>query len=468
MKKYTAVVIGAGPGGYACAIRLAQLKIKTLVIEREFLGGACLNVGCIPSKAMIHAAKTWEKFKKSDAMGMTVEGAKLDFAKTQSWKQTVVQKMTGGIGQLLKGNGADHLAGEATFTGPKKISVKTKDGVEEIEADYFVIATGSSPIEIPGFKFDEKDVWSSTGALAATEVPKRLVVIGGGYIGLELGMAYAKFGSKVTVIEATPGLLPGFDPELVKTISLAVKKRGIEVIADAKAKGWSKCKDGLTVEFEFGGKIEKLECDKILVTVGRRPNSKSGDVEKAGVKLDPKGFIPVDKQRRTNVPHIFAIGDIAGQPMLAHKASAEAEVAAEAIAGHKEVEYGPATVPAVIFTDPEVATAGMSEPEAKAAGFTLKIAKFPWGASGRATAIGEVEGFVRVIADQKTERVLGVQIIGPGASDLISEAALAIEMNAYLDDLSLTIHPHPTLGEAVMEAAKATLGAPVHVLPAKG
>jgi dihydrolipoamide dehydrogenase len=464
-RHYQAVVIGAGPGGYACGIRLAQLKIKTLVIEKESLGGVCLNVGCIPSKAMIHAAKTYEKSGKSEAMGISAKPV-LDFAKTQAWKQGVVAKMTGGIAQLLKGNGCDHLMGEARFLAPKKLAVKTAAGVEEIEADHIVIATGSSPIEIPGFKFDEKNVWSSTGALAATEVPKRLIVIGGGYIGLELGMAYAKFGSAVTIIEATAGLLPGQDPELVKAISLAVKKRGLKVFTEAKAKGFTAGKDGIIVEAEINGQMQKFDGDKVLVTVGRRPNSRGFDIEKSGVKLDERGFITVDKQRRTNVEHIFAIGDIAGQPMLAHKASAEAEIAAEVIAGHK-AEYAPATIPAVIFTDPEIATAGMSEPEAKAAGFELQTGKFPFGASGRAVAINEAEGFVRVIADRKTGRVLGIQIVGPEASDLISEAALAIEMNAYLDDLAMTVHPHPTLGEAVMEAAKAALGAPVHVLPAK-
>jgi dihydrolipoamide dehydrogenase len=355
--------------------------------------------------------------------------------------------------------------GEATFTSAKALSVKTKEGTQTIEAGNYIIATGSRPIDIPGFAVDEKDVLTSTGALALSEKVDRLVVIGGGYIGLEIGSYMQKFGTSVTVVEAAPALLNGVaDADCVQVVARRLKKNGIEVMLGAKAKGFKKGKDGLDVSIETGGKEQILKCDKILMTVGRRPNSDQSGLKNIGLQFDERGFIKVNAQRKTNLPGIYAIGDIAGQPMLAHKASHEGVLVAEVIAGHNRA-YDAKTVPAVIFVDPEIASAGWLESEAKSKGHSeLIIGKFPFGANGRAVSMMETDGFVKIIADAKTHVVLGVHIVGPEASNLISEAALAIEMGARVEDLALTIHPHPTLGETMMEAAEATLGHAIHII----
>jgi dihydrolipoamide dehydrogenase len=460
--KTDAVVIGAGPGGYMAAIRLAQLGVKTINVEKEYVGGVCLNVGCIPSKALIQASKTFE-FAKHNPMGISAE-LKLDFARTQTWKGEVVGKLTGGVKQLLKASGVQVVMGTATVTGPRRLEVKTSDGntVAIEAAKGIVIATGSRPIEIPNFKVDGGRIVDSTGGLAFAEVPKRLLVIGGGYIGLELGTAYMKLGSKLTVVEMTNQLLPGNDPELVNVVGRKLKKAGAEVYLEAKALGWEETKDGAAVRVETKEGAKTFVADKVIVTVGRRPNSENLGLEKLGVRID-KGFIPVDKQQRTNIPGIFAIGDVAQQPMLAHKAYKEAEVVAEVIAGHK-AENDAVAIPAVIFTDPEIATVGLQEHEAQKLGRKIKTGKFPFAALGRAIAIAETDGFVKVIADAQTDELVGLAVVGPEASDLISEGALALEMGAFLPDLALTIHPHPTLGEAVMEAAKAALGESGHLV----
>ena len=458
-----AVVIGSGPGGYVCGIRLGQLGKQVIVVEKDEPGGICLNVGCIPSKALITAAKTYDKFHGAEAMGLFADNVRVDMGRLQAWKGDVVKKLTGGVQQLLKGAGAKLLFGSAEIVGPNRVSVKGKDGaVTIIEAGAIVVATGSRPIQIPGFAIDNKNILDSTGALALTEVPKRLVVIGGGYIGLELGMMYAKIGSKVTVVEGTPQLLPGNDPELVSVVARKMKKLGMETHLEAMAKGWAEKNGSLEVTFTVKGAEQKVECDKVLVTVGRRPNSENLGLEKVGVKVE-RGFVPTDRQMRTNVPSIFAIGDVAGQPMLAHKASKEGEVAAEVIAGHR-AEQDALVIPAVIFTDPEISTVGMSEQDAQKAGRKVKVGKYPFGGLGRAMTQMETDGFVKIVSDEKDDLVLGVQIVGPGASDLISEATLAIEMGAATGDLALTVHPHPTLGEAVMESAKALLGESPHLV----
>jgi dihydrolipoamide dehydrogenase len=466
--RYDAVVIGAGPGGYPTAIRLGQLKVKTAIIEREYMGGVCLNVGCIPSKAVIHAAKTFEKIGHADALGISVAKPSLDMGKLQSWKGGVVQKLTSGVRTLLKGNGVDVIDGTARLgkSGPDghRITVQTAKGEQTIIAKNVVLATGSRPFEIPGFKTDQKRILDSTGALALDHVPQRMVVIGGGYIGLELGMVYAKFGTKVTVVEALPSILASMDKDCVGVVARKLKKMGVEVMLKAKAKSWEDKGDRavLTVELE-GGQTATIDTDVILVSVGRRPNSENLGLDVAGVAMDKRGFVTADDQLRTNVGGIYAIGDLIGGMMLAHKATKEGEVVAEIIAGHKAA-MDIRTVPAVVFTDPEIASAGLTEDEAKAKGHDVKVGKFPFAALGRALSVNDTEGFAKVICDAKSEEILGVHIVGNGASDLISEAALAIEMGAVVQDLNLTIHPHPTLSEAVREAAAAAIGEAVHII----
>lgn len=466
-KSFDVCVIGAGPGGYVAAIRCAQLGLKTAVIEREALGGVCLNVGCIPSKAMITAAHFLHRLEhQAPEMGFEISGkAKVNMKKLVSWKQSVCDRMSGGVSQLLKGNQVEVLMGEAEFQDEKTLKVKSKNGSETVSAKNYILATGSRPIEIPGFSIDEKNVLSSTGALALDEVPKKLVVIGGGYIGLEISSYLAKLGSEVTVLEAMSSVLYGAaDPECVQVVARKLKKTGVQVHLNAKAKSYKSSGKGLEVTYELNGKSETLKADKILLTVGRKPNSDQMGLKKIGLKIDDKGFVITNAQRRTNHSHIFAIGDIAGQPMLAHKASHEGVLVAEVISGQNRA-YDAKTVPAVIFVDPEIASAGWTEEQAKANGHTeLKIGKFPFAANGRAVSMMETEGFVKMIADAKTHILLGVHIVGPEASNLISEAALAIEMGARLEDLALTIHPHPTLGETMMEAAEATLGHAIHVI----
>jgi dihydrolipoamide dehydrogenase len=464
-----ALVIGAGPGGYVAGIRLGQLKVKTLVVEKEKPGGVCLNVGCIPSKALINAAKYFDKLKHGADMGLLADNIRVDMGRMQSWKEEVVGKLTGGVRQLLKGNGVDYRTGVAKLVGGNRAEGHRVEiegsgadaGKITVEAKNLVLATGSRPIEIPGFKFDGERIVDSTGALAFKQVPGRLVVIGGGYIGLEIGTLYAKLGAKVTVVEALPAILPGTDPELAAVVARKLKKLGVEVVTNAKAKSWTEKGDRAVVTVETGGGEATIDADKVLVAVGRRPNSEGLGLEAAGVKVE-KGFVVVDRQQRTNVPGIYAIGDLVGQPMLAHKGSKEAEVAAEVIAGRR-AEMDVRAIPAVIFTDPEIASAGITAEEAEKRGRQVKIGKFPFAALGRAIANADTDGFVKAVVDAKTTEVLGIHVVGNGASDVIAEAALAIEMGALADDVGLTVHAHPTLPEAIMEAAKAALGEAIHI-----
>lgn len=463
MKQVDVCVIGTGPGGYVAAIKAAQLGLKTLVIEREKVGGVCLNCGCIPSKGLITASHFFEKIHHAEAFGISVSNVSLDVGKLQDWKQSVVNKLTGGVGQLLKANGAETLMGEANFKSSTELEVKSSTGTETVKAKNFIIATGSRPIEIPGFKFDKKDILSSTEALELKSVPKKLAVIGGGYIGLEIGSLYAKFGSEVTVIEAAGALLSGVvDADCANVVARKLKKNGVKVVLNGKAGGFKKAGSGYEVSVNVNGKEEKISADKILVTVGRKPNSDQMNLKKIGLKIDDKGFIVVNKQLRTNLPNIFAIGDIAGQPMLAHKASKEGIIAAEVIAGHNAA-MDVKTIPAVIFTDPEIASAGLTVEEAKQKGIETAVGQFPYPANGRALSMGDAEGFVKMVIDKKTNLVLGVHIVGAEASQLISEAALAIEMGATAEDIASTIHPHPTLPEMMMEAAEAAMGKAIHI-----
>lgn len=467
MQTFDVIVIGSGPGGYVAAIRAAQLGFKTAIVEREALGGVCLNVGCIPSKAMITATHLLHKAQHDfKTMGLNIKGGiEVDMKKLVSWKQSVCDKMSGGVNQLLKGNSVTVIKGTAEFKTPTEISISSAGGKDSATAKFFIIATGSRPIEIPGFPFDEKGICSSTGALAFDEIPKAVVVIGGGYIGLEISCYLRKLGTEVTIIEANTSLLAGVvDPECAQVVTRKTEKSGIIIKYGAKAKTQKKTKDGYEVTAEINGKDEIFKADKILVTVGRRPNGDQTGLKNAGIAVDERGFVKVDAKRRTNVPHIFAIGDICGQPMLAHKASYEGVMVAEILSGVNRV-YDAKTVPAVVFTDPEIASAGMTEAECRAKGYNdLLIAKFPFAANGRAVSMSETEGFVKMIAEKKSHIVLGIHIVGPEASNLISEAVLAIEMGARLEDIALSIHPHPTLGETMMESAEATLGHAIHII----
>ena len=462
--QYDAIVIGGGPGGYPCAIRLGQLKQKVVCIEKEDVGGVCLNWGCIPSKALVAAAHTYDKARHAAPMGITFGEVSIDVGKLQDWKGGIVKKLTQGVRGLLKANGAELLAGTARVVGPGRVEVTTKDGAKQVlEGKAIVVATGATTIEIPSFPFDGKQVIGAREAVSLREIPKRLLVIGGGVIGLELGMVYQKLGSTLTVVEALPDLLTGIDPECTKVVERRILKRGGAIHKNAKALGYEKQADGsLAVRIDVAGQTQTLVADVVLVAVGMRPSSKGLGLEQVGVTVDARGFIPTDKQGRTNVPTIYAVGDVSGPPLLAHKASKEGEVVAEVIAGHK-AEKDWVSIPGAVFTDPEIAVAGLTAEEALAKGLEVTIGKFPFAALGKAMAMAETEGFVKVVADKKTRQVLGVHIVGPEASTMISEGALALEMAAFLEDLASTVHPHPTLGEALMEASAHALGSAIHI-----
>lgn len=465
MKTYDAIVIGGGPGGYVAAIRLGQLKQKTLCVEKDEPGGVCLNWGCIPSKALIAAAHTFEKTTTSQIMGIIAQGVEIDANKLQDWKDGIVKRLTGGVRGLLKSNGADLVSGTAVLTSPNTVEVTHADGTKEtIQATKaIIVATGATTIEIPSFKFDGKQIIGAKEAVSLREIPKRMLVIGGGVIGLELGMVYQKLGTELTVVEALPNILTGVDEDCAKVVERRIVKHGGKIYKGAKALGHEKQADGsIGVRVEIDGRAETIVTDLVLVAVGMRPHSKGLGLEKAGVTVNDRGFIPTDKAGRTNVPSIFAIGDVSGPPLLAHKASKEGEVAAEVIAGHKAAKDWVA-IPSAVFTDPEIATVGLTADDAKKKGIDVAIGKFPFAALGKAMAMNETEGFVKVVADKATKQILGVHIVGPEASTMISEAALGLEMAAFLDDVALTVHPHPTLGEALMEASAAALGQAIHI-----
>lgn len=463
---YDVFVIGGGPGGYTAAIRLGQLGLRTLCVERESLGGVCLNWGCIPSKALITAAATAEKIRKAAAMGITAGEPVVDFAATQRWKGGIVARLTGSVGTLIRGNGGEVAMGTARLVDARTVEVTGADGaVRRVSARRaVVVATGSRVATVPGFEPDGERILTAREAVELTEVPRSLVVIGGGVIGMELGTMYQRLGAALTVVEVAGAILPGVDADLVRVVERRVRARGGEILTEARALGWERRGDGVVVRVEHGGTVREIEAERVLVAVGFRPNSGGMGLEEAGVRLDARGHVAVDDRFRTSLSGVYAVGDVTGGPYLAHKAFREAETVAEVIAG-RNVRRDWYALPAAIFTDPEIAVVGLTEAEARWEGREMKVGRFPFSASGRALSLGETDGFVKVIANE--ERVLGVGIVGPEASEMIGEAALAMEMVAAAEDVALTIHPHPTLSEGFMEAFKHALGEAVHVMNRK-
>ncbi len=455
------LVIGAGPGGYVAAIRAAQLGQNVLVVDKEYVGGVCLNVGCIPSKALISASHQFESISNASAYGIEVSEPKVDFSKVQEFKNSVVKKLTGGVASLLKANKVQYFQGEVMFINENEARVFNDQEAPRYRFKNCIIATGSRPIELKAFPYGGRIV-SSTGALSLPEIPKSLVVIGGGYIGIELGQMYSKFGTKVTVIEGSDAILPGFDKDMSSIVGKKLKAANVDMITGAQAKGAEQTDKDVTVTYTVGDKEEKVTADYLLVTVGRRPNT-DGELglDLINLKMTDRGLVEVDGQCRTSIPHIFAIGDITAGPALAHKAMYEGRVAAEVISGMSSVvDYK--CVPAVCFSDPECASVGYNEKDAKEQGHNVKVGKFPFAANGRALSLNAAEGFVKLVSDADTGLVLGAHIVGLEASNMIAELALAIEMGATLEDLALTIHAHPTLGEIVLDAAEVALGHPIH------
>jgi len=456
------IVIGAGPGGYVAAIRAAQLGQKVTIVEKNVLGGVCLNVGCIPSKALITAGHRFETAKHSDDIGITAENVKVDFSKVQAWKSTVVKKLTGGVEGLLKGNKVDIAYGEAYFVDANTLKVMDDKSSQTYTFKNAIIATGSRPIEIPAFKYSKR-VLDSTGALSLEEIPEKIVVIGGGYVGTELGGAYASFGTKVTILEGADEILNGFEKQMSSLVVRNLKKKGAEIITKAMAKGVEESDTGVVVTYEAKGQEQKIEADYVFVMVGRKPNTDELGLEQVGIELAERGLIKTDKQCRTTVSNIFAIGDIIEGPPLAHKASYEGKIAAEVISGHNaEIDY--LGIPAVVFAEPELATVGHTEASAKEAGIEVLAAKFPFAANGRALALNQSEGFMKLVTRKEDGLVIGAQIAGANASDMIAELGLAIEAGMTAEDLAMTIHAHPTLGEITMEAAEVAIGSPIHII----
>ncbi len=461
MDEYDLIVIGTGPGGYHAAIRAAQLGLKVLAVERGEVGGVCLNVGCIPTKALLHAAEVKKAAERAVEFGLVLKPEAHDLGRLGAWRDQVVKKLTGGVEFLFKGNGVELKRGEARLRSPREVEV----GGEVVRGKNVILATGSRPVELPGFAFDEERVLSSTGALRLEAgLPRRLLVIGGGAIGLEFAGIYRAFGAEVTVLELMDQILPGADRETATQLARALKKQGIKLQTRTKALGFEETEEGLKVTLADpeGRETGTLMVDKVLVAVGRRPNSEGLGLKEAGVRTDERGFVPSDAEMKTNVPGVYAIGDLRGAPLLAHKAMKEGVVAAEVVAGRKSAFDQ--QIPSVVYTHPEFASVGLSEEAAKERGLEVKVGRFPFTANGRALTLQETQGLVKVVAEAETGVVLGVHAVGPGASELIPEATLALEMGALADDLELTVHPHPTLSESLMEAAANLEKAAIHIL----
>ncbi len=457
------VVIGAGPGGYVAAIRAAQLGKDVILIEKdERLGGVCLNVGCIPSKALIHASDLAEEVRGAAGLGITVEGLVVDLPTMVKWKDGIVRRLTGGVKFLCEKNGVEVVRGRAELTSDRTLSVATENGQVEIQFETAIIATGSRPMALEGFPHDGETIIGSSEALSLPAIPERMVVIGAGYIGLELGSVYAKLGTKVSIIEFLPGLTPALDPDVAKALAKRLKQLGIDLYLNHRALRFEPGTPGVVVAQGPESEL-RVEADVVMVSIGRVPNSDGIGLAAIGVATDDKGFITVNDRMQTSVPGIYAIGDVVGGALLAHKAYQEAKVAAEVIAGHPAA-FDSAGIPAVIYTDPEVAWVGLSEQQARDRGHAVVTGTFPFAASGRAMSLGATEGFVKAIGDADTKQLLGIVAVGRGVSEFIGEATLALEMGAFLEDVGLTIHPHPTMSEALQEAVEAALGKAVHML----
>ncbi|RDI96087.1 dihydrolipoyl dehydrogenase [Meiothermus sp. QL-1] len=459
-QNYDVIVIGTGPGGYHAAIRAAQLGKRVLAVEAERVGGVCLNVGCIPTKALLHAAEALEGVRHGSAFGLEAKDPRIDLNKLAEWREGIVKKLTGGVAQLFKGNKVELKTGFARFIDKNTIEV----GGERIQGQAIIVATGSEPNPLPGFEVDQKEIVDSTGALRVEEdFPKRLLCIGGGAIGLEFAQVYRRLGAEVTVIEFMGQILPAADPETAGLLAKALGKQGIAIRTRTKGVGVERKKDGLHVTLENveSGARDTLVVDKILVATGRRPRSRGIGLEAVGVRIDERGFVPTNERMETNVPGIYAIGDVARPPLLAHKAMKEGLVAAEnAAGGNAAMDY---QIPNVVYTSPEWAAVGLTEEEAARAGYRVKVGKFPLSASGRALTLGASEGLIKLVGDAETDLLLGGHIVGPGASDLIAELALALEMGATVTDVALTVHPHPTLAEGIMEAAEHLHKQAIHI-----
>lgn len=459
------VVVGGGPGGYAAAFLAADLGLQVTLVDLDANpGGVCLYRGCIPSKALLHVAKVLSEAEEVLECGVKFTKPKIDLDKMRAWKDQVVQKMTGGLGQLCKRRSVAYIQGRAIFEDSKELKIDLVQGGEErLRFEHAIIATGSRPATIPDLIPNSARVMNSSSALELEDIPKTLLVVGGGYIGLEMATVYSALGSKVTVVEMTPGLLPGADRDMVNILAKRVGRILHSVLVDTKLVEMTEEPTGIRAKMvDANGDTIQQKFEKVLVSVGRRPNSSGLGLGSTKAKVNERGFIEVDEQRRTADPNIFAIGDVAGEPMLAHKASHEGFVAAEVIAG-KKVAFEPRAIPAVVFTDPELAWCGLTENEAKAEGRKVSVSRFPWGASGRATTLNRDDGMTKLIVDPETEQVLGVGIVGPGAGELIAEGVLAVEMGALASDLKLCIHPHPTLSETIMESAELFYGHCTHM-----
>jgi dihydrolipoamide dehydrogenase len=466
-----AVIIGAGPGGYHAAIRLAQIGKRVICVDRDEVGGVCLNWGCIPTKALLHVGEVIRHIEHADAIGLTVDSPKVNREGVEKFKSDVVNSNVGGVKTLFKANNVEFAYGEASFKSPTEISVKGKDGnVTTYTTDYVVIATGSAPVDVKAWPRDGDRIINSDDAVQIKRIPKNLLVIGGGVIGLEFATVYARMGAKVLVVEMLPQILTGTDSEISKTLGRILKKQGVEIMLDTKVTSIDP--SGKTVKATFNGtgtngKDETREYDTVLVAVGRRPVTDNLNLQAAGLSTDERGFIAVDQQLRTKVANIFAIGDVTGQPLLAHRAMKQGVIAAEVIGGDASAAFDPMAIPNCVYTDPEVATVGLSEEEAKAQGYEVRIGKFPLAASGRARTMNESDGMLKLVGDAKTDLLLGMHIVAPQAESLIGEGLIALEMGATLEDIGLSVHPHPTLTEAIMDAAEAAHGKAIHIVNPK-